>query len=88
MRVDRIARATRITASGVMLVAVTTGVTAQDARSTWVPTFTTDVAPILYKNCVSCHRPGEMGPMSLVTYSEARPWARAIRERVIARSLC
>jgi hypothetical protein len=87
MRVDRIARATRITASGVMLVAVTTGVTAQDARSTRVPTFTTDVAPILYKKCVSCHRLGEMGPMSLVTYSDARPWARAIRERVIARSM-
>src|SRR5258707_13950907 len=51
------------------------------------PTFSKDVAPILYKNCVSCHRPGEMGPMSLVTYQDARPWARSIRDRVVARSM-
>jgi len=42
------------------------------------PTFTKDVAPIFYKNCVSCHRPGEIAPMSLLTYSEARPYVRAI----------
>jgi mono/diheme cytochrome c family protein len=42
------------------------------------PTFTKDVAPILYKNCVSCHRPGEIAPMSLVTHEQARPWAKAI----------
>ncbi len=40
-----------------------------------VPTFSKDVAPILYKNCASCHRPGEIAPMSLLTYEEARPWA-------------
>jgi len=33
-----------------------------------IPTFSKDVAPILYKNCVGCHRPGEIGPMSLLTY--------------------
>ena len=38
-----------------------------------VPTFTKDVAPILYKNCTDCHRPGEIGPMSLLTYKDARP---------------
>jgi hypothetical protein len=47
-----------------------------------VPTFSQDVAPILYRNCVSCHRPGEMAPMSLLTYAEARPWAKAIAEEV------
>jgi hypothetical protein len=46
------------------------------------PTFTKDVAPVLYKHCTSCHRAGEIAPMSLLTYEEARPWARAIRERV------
>jgi hypothetical protein len=46
------------------------------------PTFTRDVAPILYANCVSCHRPGEIAPMSLITYQEARPWARAITRRI------
>ena len=47
-----------------------------------VPTFSKDVAPILYKNCVGCHRPGEIGPMSLLTYSDARPHAKAIRDEV------
>src|SRR5258705_5501816 len=51
------------------------------------PTFSKDVAPILYKNCVSCHRAGEMGPMSLVTYANARPWAKSIRERVQTRTM-
>src|SRR5262245_17192426 len=48
-----------------------------------VPTFSRDVAPILYRNCVTCHRAGEIAPMSLITYAEARPWARAIRNKVI-----
>jgi len=43
------------------------------------PTFSKDVAPILQKNCQSCHRPGEIGPMSLVTFEQARPYARAIK---------
>jgi mono/diheme cytochrome c family protein len=43
-----------------------------------VPTFTRDIAPILYANCVECHRAGEIAPMSLITYPEARPWAQAI----------
>jgi hypothetical protein len=46
------------------------------------PTFSKDVAPILYKNCSTCHRPGEIAPMSLLTYKDARPWARSIREAV------
>jgi hypothetical protein len=47
-----------------------------------VPTFTRDVAPILYANCVECHRAGEIAPMSLMTYAEVRPWARAIDKQV------
>ena len=47
-----------------------------------VPTFARDVAPILYANCVGCHRPGEIAPMSLLTYAEARPWAQAIGRRI------
>ena len=46
------------------------------------PTFAKDVAPILFKNCVGCHRPGEIAPMSLLTYQDARPWAKAIRDEV------
>ena len=50
-------------------------------------TFTKDVAPILYKNCVQCHRPGEIAPMSLLSYKEARPWARSIKEQVVSRDM-
>jgi mono/diheme cytochrome c family protein len=55
--------------------------------STAVPTFTKDVAPILYKNCVSCHRPGEIGPMPLISYQDARPWAKAIAAQVSTRQM-
>ena len=51
------------------------------------PTFTKDVAPIFQEKCQSCHRPGYIAPMSLVTYEEARPWAKAIKERVITRQM-
>ncbi|MEW6323421.1 MAG: hypothetical protein AB1635_20310 [Acidobacteriota bacterium] len=46
------------------------------------PTFTKDVAPIFQEKCESCHRPDSIAPMSLTTWNEARPWARAIRARV------
>ena len=42
-------------------------------------TFNKDVLPVLQKNCQSCHRPGEVAPMSLLTYNDARPWAKAIK---------
>ena len=45
------------------------------------PTFSRDVAPILYSSCVSCHRPGEIGPMPLITYQQVRPWVRSIRQK-------
>jgi hypothetical protein len=46
------------------------------------PTFSKDVAPILNKNCAGCHRPGDIAPMPLLTYEQARPWAKSIREKV------
>jgi hypothetical protein len=50
-------------------------------------TFNKDVLPILQKNCQSCHRPGQIAPMSLLTYDEARPWARAIKTKVESRQM-
>ena len=44
-------------------------------------TFTKDVAPILHRSCVNCHKPGSIAPMSLITYEDVRPWARAIRDK-------
>ena len=50
-------------------------------------TFTKDVAPIFQRTCVRCHRPGQSAPMSLMTYEDARPWARSIKARVAAREM-
>ena len=47
------------------------------------PTFDKDVLPILQKNCQSCHRLGEIGPMALLTYEDARPWAKAMKAAVL-----
>ncbi len=51
------------------------------------PNFSKDVAPIVFKHCVSCHRPGTTAPMSLLTYKDARPWAKSMREKVTAREM-
>lgn len=50
-------------------------------------TFNKDVLPILQKNCQSCHRPGEIGPMSLLDYRSARPWAKSIKAAVVTRKM-
>lgn len=50
-------------------------------------TFYRDVLPILQRHCQSCHRPGEIGPMPLLDYKEARPWASAIRQAVLLRQM-
>lgn len=57
------------------------------AMAAAVPTFSKDVAPILQRRCQECHRPGEIGPFSLLTYKQARPWAKAIRNAVVNRSM-
>jgi mono/diheme cytochrome c family protein len=47
-------------------------------------TFSKDVAPIFQRSCQQCHQPGSIGPMALTTYEEVRPWARAIKTKVVA----
>ena len=46
-------------------------------------TYTKDIAPILFANCTSCHRLGDIGPMSLLTYQEVRPWVKSIQRAVV-----
>src|SRR6266446_2691638 len=58
---------------------------AQESRAT--VTFNKDVLPILQKNCQTCHRPGQIGPMPLLSYKDARPWAKAIKEAVVTRKM-
>ncbi len=50
-------------------------------------TFTKDVAPIVFNRCVECHRKGEAAPMAFTSYKEVRPWAKAMRERIAARTM-
>ena len=54
---------------------------AQSAPAAADVTYTKDIAPILQRSCENCHRPNGAGPMSLTTYEEVRPWARAIKQR-------
>ena len=68
---------------GAAFVAGDISMSAADAPAT----FTKDVLPILQKNCQSCHRPGQIGPMSLLTYQDARPWARSIKAKVESRQM-
>jgi hypothetical protein len=65
------------------LVAAPAAGLAADAKSP--VTFAKEIAPIFQEKCEACHRPGSMAPMSLQTYQEARPWARAIKAKVQAR---
>src|SRR6476469_7046171 len=55
------------------------------ARGAADPTFAEDVAPILYKNCTTCHRPGGLGPFSLLDYDSAKANVDEIKEKVSAR---
>lgn len=82
----QISRATTlaiVAAGALLLPALASAQTAAKSQ----PTFTKDVAPILQRSCVNCHRAGESAPMSLMTYEEARPWARAIKTRTTAREM-
>jgi mono/diheme cytochrome c family protein len=69
------------------LLATTSGSVLVRAQTPQTPSFYKDVLPIFQKNCQSCHRPGQIGPMPLLTYEQARPWARAIRAKVVAREM-
>ena len=78
---------TRVRFCGLLLVAPLAGVLCA-AELTGPPvTFAKDIAPILQAKCQECHRTGSMAPMSLVTYEETRPWAKAIKQRVVTRQM-
>jgi hypothetical protein len=62
-------------------------VATQSAPAGKAATFAKDVAPILQAKCQDCHRPGSMAPMSLLTYQDVRPWAKAIKDRVSTRQM-
>jgi hypothetical protein len=77
-----------VLAGFVFATAMTLSIRATPTQSTAAPvTFTKDVLPILQKNCQGCHRPGEIAPMSFLTYQDVRPWAKAMKEAVISRKM-
>lgn len=69
--------------AGIVATTLTGGAYAADLK----PTFSRDVAPIFYAKCTECHRPGEIAPMSLLTFEEARPWAKSIAKNVAAKEM-
>src|SRR6188474_3599537 len=69
-------------AAGAVFAAIASSAPMRAQAPAGAPTFSKDVAPILYKNCTNCHRDGEIGPMPLVTYKDARPFARSIAMKV------
>src|SRR5262245_35595974 len=72
--------------SAAMLVACPS-VCAAQAISRDPVTFTKDVAPLLERSCQNCHNPGGIEPMSLMTYEQVRPWARAIKLKTSRREM-
>ena len=73
---------------GVVVIAAATVATVRTATpAANVPTFAKDVAPIMFEKCTSCHRTGEVAPMTFMSYDDVRPWAKVIRTKVVAREM-
>ncbi|HEU4389626.1 MAG TPA: DUF3471 domain-containing protein [Blastocatellia bacterium] len=70
-----------------LLLSVALGTSSASDSANGQRTFSKDVAPIFFKHCADCHRPGDIGPMSLLSYKDARPWAKSIREKVVSRQM-
>lgn len=68
-------------------IATLAGVVCLAAQAAGTPTFNKDVLPILQNHCQECHRPGEIAPMPLLTYQQARPWAKAIKASVLGKKM-
>ena len=71
----------------VAVLTVAAAVMAAEASSPPSVNFNKDVLPILANNCQSCHRPGQVAPMSFLTYKDVRPWAKAIKFAVTSRKM-
>ena len=78
---------TAMFAAAPMTFAQTPAKAAHDQVTFTQVTFTKDIAPILQRSCQNCHRTESMAPMSLVSYQDARPWAKAIKQKVVQREM-
>ena len=73
--------------SGLLLIFAIAGAPAIGVAATDQPVFTKDVLPILERSCQNCHRPGQIGPFSMLTYKDTRPWAKAMKQQVVQRNM-
>lgn len=80
-------QAARTTVIPLAIVLLMPPVAAAQTPTSAPPTFTRDIAPILQRSCQSCHNPGGIGPMPLMTFEQVRPWARSIRNRTSRREM-
>src|SRR5262245_7332968 len=71
--------------AGIGMTAFSLGTVAEETST--AVTFNKEVLPILQQNCQTCHRPGEIAPMSFLTYKDTRPWAKAIKAAVLSRQM-
>jgi hypothetical protein len=69
------------------LAVIATTMHAEGPAPAAVPTFTKDVAPIIFNNCTTCHRAGEVAPMTFLSYDDVRPWAKVIKTKTQAREM-
>jgi hypothetical protein len=70
-----------------MRLALAVGITCAVVAAGETVTFHKDVLPVLQARCQECHRAGEIGPMSLMSYAEARPWAKSIKAAVVSKKM-
>jgi mono/diheme cytochrome c family protein len=84
MSIKRVAVAGLIIGIAAMAASVKT---VAEENTTAAVTFTKDVLPVLQQNCQTCHRPGEIAPMSFLTYKDTKPWAKAMKAAVISRQM-
>jgi len=80
-------KAVRLLSSAAMCLGMIAVVSADDDFAKPGVSYTKDVAPIMVNHCVSCHRPGESAPMTLMSYEETRPWAKSIKNSVTSREM-
>src|SRR2546428_550004 len=80
-------RMTLVALLAVGIAAMTSSMKSTAGENSSSVTFYKDVLPILQKNCQTCHRPGEIAPMSFMTYKDTRPWAKGIKTAVVSRQM-
>ena len=72
--------------AGAVFVAAKPAIGAEGLPAAGAVTFSKDIAPIFQRSCQNCHQPNSVAPMSLISYTDARPWAKSIKARVLIRN--